>query len=353
MGLPSITITFTAAAETVSRRAGQGVVALILQDAAAQGVHLIGTADDIPEELGAENQAYISQALIGNVNKPSKIIACVIATTAAIADALAQLALYEFDWLAGPPDLGAVDAAAIQAWIRTQRDDFDKIYKAVLPNLVADDEAIVNFAADEIIVGSDEYETAGYCARIAGLIAGTPLSQSVTNAVLAEVADVARLSKAALDAAVDAGKLVLVHDGTKVKTGRGVTSLTTTTDKSPLLKKIKLVETLDLIQSDLRVLVQDSYVGKLANSYDNKMVLISAVLAYLKTLEADGVLQAGKSAAEINIDAQRQYLKDKGVNVVGMTDMQIKTADTGEHVFIKGSVRMLDAIEDVALDIDF
>lgn len=353
MGLPKIIITFTEAAESVSRRAGQGVVALILKDAAAQGVNMISAEDDIPAALGAENQAYIKQALVGNVNRPSKIIACVIPTAGTIADALTELALYEFDWLAGPPDLGAEDAAAVKTWIRTQRDDYDKIYKAVLPNLVADDEAIVDFTAADIAVGSSEYTTAGYCARIAGLIAGTPLSQSVTYAVLDEVSDIERLSKAALDAAVEAGKLVLVHDSTKVKVGRGVTSLTTTTDKSKLLKKIKLVETLDLIQSDLRVLTQDTYIGKLANSYDNKVVLMSAYMAYLKELEADGVLQAGKSSVEIDLDAQRQYLKDRGDNVVGMTDTQIKTADTDEHVFIKGSIRMLDAIEDVSLDIDF
>ncbi|HWQ59054.1 MAG TPA: phage tail sheath C-terminal domain-containing protein [Clostridia bacterium] len=353
MGLPKITITFTAAAEAVSRRAGQGTVALILRDAAAQGVHEIGAADDIPAALGAENKAYIAQALIGNVNRPGKVIACVVAVAAGIVDALAILALYDFDWLAGPPDLSAEDAAAVKSWVRTQRDDYNRIYKAVLPNLVADDEAVVNFTAADIAVGEAEYATAGYCARIAGLIAGTPLSQSVTYAVLEEVSDVERLSKAALDAAVEAGKLVLVHDSTKVKVGRGVTSLTTVAGKSKQLQKIKLVETLDLIQRDLRMLTQDNYIGKMANSYDNKVVLMSAYMAYFKELEAEGVLQAGRSRVEIDIAAQRQYLKDRGDNVLGMTDMQIKTADTDEHVFTKGSIRMLDAIEDVDLDIDF
>ena len=72
----------------------------------------------------------------------------------------------------------------------------------------------------------------------------------------------------------NAGKFVLLFDGTKVKTGRGVTSLTTTTSKPALLKKIKIVETLDLIKRDLRLLVEDEYIGKYANSYDNKCVLV-------------------------------------------------------------------------------
>ena len=36
-----------------------------------------------------------------------------------------------------------------------------------------------------------------------------------------------------------------------------------------------------------------------------------------------------------------------------MTDDEIKTADTDEQVFIRGSIRMLDAIEDVAINMEF
>lgn len=354
-GLPSITITFRQAAEDVSRRAGQGVVAMILTDAAedAQGVHQVAAEADIPAALGEDNKDYMRYALIGNINRPAKIIAYVKPSTETMTVALGKIAAYDFDWLVGGPDLSSEDATTIKTWISTQRADYDKIYKAVLPNVAADSESIVNFVADDIVVGTDTLDTASFCSRIAGLIAGTPLAQSVTNAVLPEVSDVERMSREELNTAINAGKLVLVHDGVKVKLGRGVTSLTTTTGKSALLKKIKLVETLDLIKRDLRVLTQDTYIGKLPNSYDNKVVLLGAYLAYLKGLEAEGILQAGTSSMEIDVDAQRAYLKARGDNVADMTDAQIKTADTDEHVFVKGNIRMLDAIEDVAIDMTF
>ena len=354
-GLPSITITFSEAAAAVSRRAGQGVVAMILDDATegVQGAHQIAAAADIPAALGEDNKAYIRRALTGNVNRPAKVIAYVKSADDTVASALEKMAAYDFDWLVGGPELSAADAAAIKTWIISQRADYDKIYKAVLPGIAADDESIVNLAADGIVTDDGTLTAASFCSRIAGLIAGTPLSQSITNAVLSEVADVARMSRADLNSAVDAGKLVLVHDGVKVKVGRGVTSLTTLTGKSAQLKKIKLIETLDLIKRDLRILTQDSYVGKLANSYDNKIVLLGAYLAYLKELEAEGVLQAGTSTMEIDVDAQRAYLKDRGGNVADMTDAEIRTADTDEHVFVRGSIRMLDAIEDVAIDMTF
>ena len=320
-GLPSITITFTSAARAVSRRAGQGIVAMVLTDAGSNtaGIYHIAAEADIPEGLGVNNKAYIARALTGNVNRPAKIIALVKTSSTTMATALASLALYDFDWIVGDPDLSTADAATIKTWIATQRADYDKIYKAVLPNVAADSESIVNFAAEDIKVGSTTYDTEAFCSRIAGIIAGTPLKQSIT----------------------------------KVQLGRGITSLTTTTNKSKLLKKIKLSETLDIIKRDLRVLTQDNYIGKLANSYDNKVVLISAYLAYLKELEAEGILQSGKSTMEIDIDAQRAYLKARGDNVADMTDDEIKTADTDEQVFIRGSIRMLDAIEDVAINMEF
>lgn len=354
-GLPSITITFTSAARAVSRRAGQGIVAMVLTDAGSNtaGIYHIATEADIPEGLGVNNKAYIARALIGNVNRPAKIIAVVKTSSTTMATALASLALYDFDWIVGNPELSTADAATIKTWITTQRTDYDKIYKAVLPNVAADSEDIVNFAAEDIKVGNKTYDTEAFCSRIAGVIAGTPLKQSVTNTILPEVSDVKRMSKEEANTAINAGKLILVHDGIKVKLGRGITSLITTTNKSKLLKKIKLSETLDIIKRDLRVLTQDNYIGKLANNYDNKVVLISAYLAYLKELEAEGILQSGKSSMEIDIDAQRAYLKARGDNVADMTDDEIKTADTDEQVFIRGSIRMLDAIEDVAINMEF
>lgn len=354
-GLPSITITFTSAARAVSRRAGQGIVAMVLTDAGSNtaGIYHIAAEADIPEGLGVNNKAYIARTLTGNVNRPAKIIVLVKTASTTMATALASLALYDFDWIVGDPDLSTADAATIKTWIATQRADYDKIYKAVLPNVAADSESIVNFAAEDIKVGSTTYDTEAFCSRIAGIIAGTPLKQSITNTILPEVSDVKRMSKEEANTAINAGKLILVHDGVKVKLGRGITSLTTTTNKSKLLKKIKLSETLDIIKRDLRVLTQDNYIGKLANSYDNKVVLISAYLAYLKELEAEGILQSGKSTMEIDIDAQRAYLKARGDNVADMTDDEIKTADTDEQVFIHGSIHMLDAIEDVAINMEF
>jgi hypothetical protein len=352
-GMPNINITFKERAATVSRRSGQGTVAVILKDAEAPGLHILLGESDIPAALGADNKAYVARTFIGNVNRPAKVLLYVLPAAAENYDAaLAELATRSWDWLVAPPDVSAALAAALKTWITTQRTSQDALYKAVLPATAADDEAIVNFITDGIKVGATTYDEAQYCSRIAGLLAGTPLSQSATYAVLSEVSDVTRMSKGEMDTAVDGGSFLLFHDGVKVKTGRAVTSLTTTTDKSVQLKKIKIVEAMDLIKYDLRILLQDNYIGKYANSYDNKCVLITAILDYFKTLERDGILPAG-STVEIDVDAQRAYLVTLGVDVSALTDKQIKEYDTNDKVFLTATIRILDAIEDIALPIQF
>ena len=353
MGLPNINIAFKSTAASAVQRSEKGVVALILKDAKENGGHAYTNVTQVPSTLGAANQAYVQRAFLGYVNPPRKVLVYVLPAEAeALTDALNWLATQVFDYLAGPPDCSETEATAIAAWIASRRTNDAAICKAVLPNKAADSEAIVNFATDDIQVGSTEYTTAQYCARIAGLIAGTPMTISCTYAPLPEVADIGRLTKAEMDTAINAGKFILFHDGEKVKVGRGVNSLQTTTqDKGDAWKKIKLVEVMDMIQADIRTTAQDSYIGKYANSYDNKCLLISAIKGYLTSLEQAGILQVGSSSVGIDVAAQETYLQSIGVDTSKLSEQEIKEANTGDKVFLQASIQILDAIEDINLNI--
>ena len=56
---------------------------------------------------------------------------------------------------------------------------------------------------------------------------------------------------------------------------------------------------------------------------------------------------AGASTIDINVEKQRQYLESTGVDTSEMDEQAIRQANTGSHVFLAGSVGILDAIEDV------
>ena len=356
MGLPDINLVFHNAATTAIARSQRGIVGAILKDSApaVTGAHELLDESQIPAELSAVNQDYLKKTFIGYVNKPQKVIAYVLNTDAAdLNTALDYFALHKIDYLVGPVDCSTDEAQAISDWIKTEREN-KRTPKAVLPNTAADNEGIINFTSSAIKTGDTEYTTAGYCGRIAGLIAGTPIAISSTYAQLPEVTDVNRLTEAEMDTAIDNGEFIIFHDGEKVKCGRGVNSLkTTTTEKGEAFKKIKIVEAVDMMEDDIRMTVQDNYIGKYSNSYDNKCLLISAIQDYFMELESEGVLQAGNSTVGIDIAKQKTYLQENGKDVIKMSEQEIKKADTGSHVFLSGSVGILDTIEDIDLDISF
>ncbi|MFQ9792974.1 MAG: hypothetical protein ACLRX7_06865 [Acutalibacteraceae bacterium] len=68
-------------------------------------------------------------------------------------------------------------------------------------------------------------------------------------------------------------------------------------------------------------------------------------------MEAAGILQEGTSSVEIDLDAQTAFLKEKGTNVNEMDEQEIREADTEDKVFLKATVKVLDAIEEVSLNV--
>lgn len=356
MGLPKLTFTLKKAARTVAARTSQSVVALIIRDSKANGVHAIYQESDIPSTLGADNAAYIKRAMIGHINRPSVVYVSVIAAAAEIATGFSALANYSYDYLCGPVDISAADATALAALVKAQR-KLRYIGKVVLPNTAADDEGIVNFVSSGIVVGSTTYAAAAYCSRIAGILAGTPADCSATYAVLSEVTAVT--ATATPDDAVDAGKVFLIDDGRVRKLSRAVTSKTTLSATEPeALKKIKMTAAIDLIRYYAMTAVEDEYLGKCANSYNNKCILLTAVRDYLKQLEDSNVLKAGSSGAKLDADAACAYLvkqasdagdTDEAARIRALSDEAVIKEDTGSYVFLNLSGWVLDAMEDFSI----
>ena len=246
MGLPELTFSLKKAADTIATRVSAGIVAMILKDASANGVHTIYRESDIPSGLGAENVAAIKRVMTGYINKPAIVYVSVIPSSGTIADGFNALSAYSYDYIVGPPDISAEDATALATLVTAARTG-RYIGKAVLPGTEANDEGVVNFDADNIKVGSATFTDAAFAGRVAGVLAGTPVDCSATYAALPEVTGVDAVADP--DGAIDAGKLILIDDGRHVKLGRAVTSKTTLAANEPeMLKKIKLVAAVDLIR---------------------------------------------------------------------------------------------------------
>lgn len=359
MGLPELTFSLKKAADSVATRVSAGIVAMILRDAKANGLHTINRESDIPADLGVANIAAIKRAMAGYITKPDVVYVSVIAADADIAAGFQALAGHSYDYLVGPVDISADDAQALADLVKEQR---VKRYvgKAVLPDTAADDEGIINFVASGIKAGSDSFTAAQYASRIAGILAGTPAECSATYAALEELTGVDAVDNP--DAAVDAGKLFLIDDGRQVKLSRAVTSKVTLGEDDPdMLKKIKLVAALDLIRYYAITTVEDEYLGKCANTYDNKCILLVAFSDFFASLEAQNVIQEGSSGAELDAEAIRTYLLEQAeaagdstevTRVKSLTDEALRKEDTGSHVFLHLYGHVLDAMEDFHITLE-
>lgn len=361
--MPKINISFSNAAESFIARGERGTVLQIVRDAVLGGKRCsLSSVADVPAELSEVNQAQIKNTFIGYVKPPRKVLLYVVNDVEdadddpaegifAISDALAWAATQSFDVLCAPADVSIEETEAIAGWVKSKRADDNMDIIAVLPDCAADHEGVVNFVTDGIFTAAGEFTSAEYCSRIAGLIAGTPLNISATNAVLPEVTDVERLTVAEQDKAVGEGKFILWFDKNCVRCGRAVNSFVTTTpEKGDAFKKIKIVSILDQIDGDIRTAIHEDYIGKYANSYDNKLLAVTAIRDYLSALEADSLIDPGWSF-DIDTDDQRAYLKSAGVDVDNMGDQEIREANTGTRLFFSGTLGIIDAMEDV--DIKF
>lgn len=392
LGMPNVIVSFQEAGIAAIERSKRGIVALILEepqstideitganssivgyavtgqatvsDAVAENVEenpfTVYTTDDIPDILSDKNKDYINKCLLGYVTTPYRIKIYLQPTMADNPadkwnDTLKKLSTDRWDYLA-IPTASESQYETLATWIKSNRENKYKKVKIVLAGYAGDYEGIINFGNTTIRTTSGSYTPAEYTARIAGLIAGTPLTISATYAPLAEVIDCDKHDLDENDEKVNEGEFFVWYDGEKFKMSRAVNSLVTTTQgKQEGYQTIKIVDIMDMIFDDIRKTAQDSYLGKYTNDYDNKCILITAIMGYFKQLESERLLQKDYSTVEIDTTAVKNYVMSQGLyskdELAKMSDQEIKQLDTRKKVFLTAKVKILDAMEDIILPI--
>lgn len=346
MGLPEINIVFQSKAETAIKRSANGIVALILRDATKGDITSYSYTNEselVKSHWTTANYDYISKTFLGG---PQRVIVERIGAEDTYDDALARLKNKKWNYLAIPSL--ADNEKDIADWIIAQR-NAKKTFKAVLP-YAANNEGIINFATNDIKVGTKVYTTAEYCCRIAGLLAGLPMTEGATYQTLAEVESITESTTP--DDDIDGGKFILINDGEKVKVARGVNSLHILSgDKTEDMKKIKIIEGMDLMRDDIRSAFENNYIG-INNSYDNKVMFVAAINQYFDGLLREGVLYGdAENTADIDVNAQRDWLAQK-YDISEYSDEQIRKTKTGSYVFVTADVTFCDAIENLKFSIN-
>lgn len=290
------------------------------------------------------------------------------------ADILKKIINVKWNYICNPTG-SAQDQEDLASWVKAQRNNKRKTFKAVVANVAADHYGIVNFTTGNIRVTNPEYidqlrEADGdeskvtvpqylkytanqYTARITGILAGLSLDRSATYFELSEVVDCDTYED--IDSCINNGELCLFdeQDGNGVKIARACNSLHTfTTDVGQDFRFIKIIEAIDLIQDDIRDTFKEEYVGKVINDYNHKMLFISAIGVYFRGLKGN-VLDASDTAqnwVDIDEPAQKDYAILHGDKVEDMTVQQIREYNTGTNVYLTGRITPVNAMEDLKID---
>lgn len=365
-GMPQIIINFRTKGTTAIKRSARGIVAMILHNETKDEIHnyTIRDVSDIPDTgLTGENVDLIKKCLLGT---PLRILVYTLpntnveGATKTQANALKMLTNIKWNWLCAPT-ASVQEQQDLASWIKAQRNNKHKTFKAVLSGQAADHEGIVNFCTNDIKVQTDTdssgnpvyttYTALQYTARIAGILAGLALDRSATYFKLTEVKSVEVYED--IDTLIDHGELLLIdeQDGDGVKIARACNSLTTfTTDKGEEFRKIKIIEGIDMVTDDIRDTFKKYYVGKVINDYNHKMLFISAILVYFSEIKGNVLDADAANTVDINTTWQSNYAKLHGDDPTTMSVMEIRQYNTGDTLALVGDIRFVDAMENLKID---
>ncbi|NSB17437.1 phage tail sheath subtilisin-like domain-containing protein [Clostridium beijerinckii] len=347
MGMPEIIISFTEKASTAKARSARGIACIVLKDATVSGVYTYKRFKQVTQNYSTENKGILEDCFLLGVNT---LVVCAIPTAGLTTDALTLLAKVNMNYLAFGYDVTA-DEEAIKTFVKDRREDNRKL-SVVTANFSADYEGVINFTAEDIKVNSVAMTTQRFTVRVACILASTPQTQSATYHVLTDVTGVK--DKTDENTCVDNGELFITFDGEKYKLSRAVNSLKTLTlGKKECMKKIKIIEGMDLVSGDIFTAFRDDYIGKVVNDFTNKMLFVAEVNEYLRRLGNEGVLNKdANNYVELDVEATRDYLETVSkIDTTDMTDEQILKSDTGSKLFLTGQIQLQDALEDLELQL--
>lgn len=350
MGLPIISVEFKKLAATALTRSVRGILAVVIQDTTS-GVSwtskVYTSLDEVDaKEFSTENYKILSQAFLA---APYQVIVVRVGSEGTMETAQAILDKLSYNWVCAVPANFQSGLVTYVKSINTPR-RIRKVKALVYNQSSADDMHIVSVSNGTVtLTGGDTVTMTNYLPRLAGLLAACPMDQSVTYAALDDLEAVADVSN--LDTSIDGGSLCLFRDDNVIRIARGVNTLQTVSgDVTEDMKKIAVVEAMDLIQEDIIRTFKTYYLGKKKNTPDNQALFVADVSSYLRALADEGVVNKDEDiSVSVDVAAMRAAWEGAGVSTADLTDAQVKKKTFRSNVFVAARAHILDAMEDMTM----
>lgn len=360
IGLPTIDISFTQKAVTAIERSQRGVACVVLKDNTLSENDVISKiykfATDISESnYTKENLEILKRCFLVAVNK---LIVVSVPTTSEFSAVTAVLENLRYNYICTTVDVWQQEL--VNYIVNKNAKSAGKKYIAVVSSATTADSMYVINLKNEYVVekgNKNNIPMVAYLPRLVAILANLPMNRSCTYYELEDIEDV-DLSFVTVENDIDywinKGYLVLFMDEDVVKIARGVNSLTTfTSTETEDMRKIIIVESMNIILEDIHSAFKESYVGKYKNNYDNQCLLISAINTYFRRLAKEEILDSDfDNKCQIDVEAQRDAWMGIGkTEAEDWDENQVKKMSFKSFVYLSGNIKILDAIEDLKFPI--
>lgn len=169
----------------------------------------------------------------------------------------------------------------VAEYTKRMRDTIGKKFQSIVHNYFADYEGVINI--DPYAVSEEDYLVAYW---VAGAVAGCEINESLTNKVYDGEIEIDSLyTQSQLENKIKSGEFVFHRVGDKIRVLKDINSfVSVTTEKGKMFQNNQTVRICDQIASDVAVLFEEYYMGKVPNDTSGRNSLWSDLVKYHEKL---------------------------------------------------------------------
>ena len=201
-------------------------------------------------------------------------------TGQAVQSFLDDISGYSFNALTVISDNESINQLVAE-YTKRMRDTIGKKFQSIVHNYFADYEGVINI--DPYAVSEEDYLVAYW---VAGAVAGCEINESLTNKVYdGEIEIDSFYTQSQLENKIKSGEFVFHRVGDKIRVLMDINSfVSVTTEKGKMFQNNQTVRICDQIASDVAVLFEEYYMGKVPNDTSGRNSLWSDLVKYHEKL---------------------------------------------------------------------
>lgn len=200
----------------------------------------------------------------------------------------------------------------IVAFVKRMRDEVGAKFQAVLHDIAADYEGVINVIND--VKTDNNFDKSSIVYFMAGIEANCAINKTCLNKVYNGEFEVdTDYTQSQLEDAIKNGKLILHNVNNEVRILEDINSLVTTSDnKGEIFKNNQTIRVADQIANDIAVLFNTKYLGNVPNNESGRISLWTDIVKHHTQLQEIGAIEdfsdenvtvsAGESKSSVVID---------------------------------------------------